>query len=52
MAMASDARDLSDDKSTLVQVMVGAVRHQAITWTNVDQDLCRDVASLEHKSGK
>ena len=25
-----------------------AVRHQAITWTYVDLDLCHDVASLGH----
>ena len=33
--------DLTDDKSTLVQVM-------AITWANVDPDLCRHMASLGH----
>ena len=31
--------NLSDVKSTLVQVMACAIRHQAITWANVDQDL-------------
>ena len=31
--------DFTNDQSTLVQVMVGAVRQQAITWTSVDQDL-------------
>ena len=25
---------------------VGAIRQQAITWTNVDPDLCRYMASL------
>ena len=39
-------QDLSDDKSTLVQVMGGAIRQQAITWANVDPDLCRHMASL------
>ena len=39
---------LTDDKSTLVQVMAGAIRQQAITWTNVDPDLCRHKASLGH----
>ena len=28
--------------------MLGAVRQQAITWTNVDPDLCRHMASLGH----
>ena len=37
---------LIDDKSTLVQVMAGAVRQQAITWTSVDQELQRHMASL------
>ena len=27
--------DFTDDQSTFVQVMTGAVRQQAITWTNV-----------------
>ena len=31
--------DLTDDKSTLVQV---------ITWANVDPDLCRHMVSLGH----
>ena len=38
--------DLTDYKSTLVQVMAGAVRQQAITWANIDPDLCRHMASL------
>ena len=37
-------QDLSDDKSTLVQVM--AVRQQAISWSSVDQDLQRHMVSL------
>ena len=32
--------DLSDDKLTLVQ--------QAITWANVDLDLCHHMTSLGH----
>ena len=44
--------DLTDDKSTLVQVMLGAIRQQAITWANVDPDLCRHVASLGHNELK
>ena len=40
-------QDLTDDKSTLVQVMAcGAVRQQAITWANIDRDLCRQMLSL------
>ena len=38
-------QDLTDDQSTLVQVMAWC-RHQAITWANVDPDLCRQMASL------
>ena len=51
--------NLTDDKSTLVQVMAWCrqatshymsqcwprSRHQAITWANVDIDLCRHMAS-------
>ena len=33
--------DLTDDQSTLV-------RQQAITWANVDPDLCRHMASVGH----
>ena len=39
---------LTDDKSILVQITVCAVRQQAITWTNVDQDQCRHMASSSH----
>ena len=39
-------QDLADDKSSLVQVMAWCVRQQAITWANVDPDLCRHMASL------
>ena len=35
--------DFTNDKSTLVQV-----RHWAITWVNVDPDLCRHIVSLGH----
>ena len=28
---------------------LGVVRHQAITWANVDPDVCRHMASLSHK---
>ena len=40
--------DFTDDQSTFVQVMIGAVRQQAITWTNVDPDLWHHMASLGH----
>ena len=36
-----------DDKSTLVQVIV-TIRHQAITWANVNPDLCHHMAALAH----
>ena len=32
--------DFTDDNSTLVQVVFGAIRQQAITYANVDPDLC------------
>ena len=40
--------DLTDDKSTLVQVMAWC-RQQAITWANADPDLCCHKMSLGHK---
>ena len=40
--------DLTEDKSTLVQVMVGVVRQQAITWANDDSVPCRLMATLGH----
>ena len=39
--------DLTDDKSTLVQVMAWC--HQA-TWAHVDQDQCHHMASLAHNA--
>ena len=39
---------LTDDKSTLGQVMAWGRQAQAITWANVDPDLCRQLASLAH----
>ena len=40
--------DLTDDKSTFgLSNGLGVVRQQAITWANVDQDLCRHMASLD-----
>ena len=40
--------DLTDGKSTLVQVMAWCRQAQAITWANVDPDLCRHMVSLGH----
>ena len=40
--------DLMDDKSTLVRVMLGVIRQQAITWADVDPDLSGHMASLGH----
>ena len=37
-----------DDESTLVQVLLDAVRQLAITRAYVDPDLCRHIASLGH----
>ena len=44
--------NLTDDKSTLVQVMACAIRQQAITWSNVDSILCRHMASLGYNELK
>ena len=38
--------NFTDDKSTLVQVMAWCL--QAITWANIDPDLCCHMASLGH----
>ena len=35
--------DITDDQSILVQI-----RQQAVTWANVDLDLCRYMVSLGH----
>ena len=51
--------DPTDGKSTLVKVMAWRLRQQAITWANVDPNLCHHMASLgnnelnddEHKNG-
>ena len=40
--------DLTDEKSTLVQLMVWCRQSSAITWTNADSDLCRHIALLGH----
>ena len=39
-------QDFTDDKLTLVQVMIVAFRQQAITWTSDDIDLRRHMAPL------
>ena len=39
--------DFTDDKSTLVQVMAWC-RQAAITWANVDPDLCHHMVSQGH----
>ena len=38
--------DLTDDNPTLVQVMAWCRQATTITWANIDQDLCRQMASL------
>ena len=40
--------DLTDDKSTLVQVMACVGRQEGITWANVDPILCRYMVSPVH----
>ena len=40
-------QNLTNEKSTLVQVMSWC--HQAITWANIDPDLCCHMASLGYK---
>ena len=40
------SQDITDDHSTLGRVMAWCRQQQAITWTNVDQDLQRHMASL------
>ena len=42
--LPSDECHWTNDNATLV----GAIRQQAITWTNVDQDPCRHMATLGH----
>ena len=38
--------DLTDDKSTLVQVLAWCHQATSHTWANVDPDLCHQMASL------
>ena len=40
--------DLTDDKSTLGQVMAWCRQATTITWANFDPDQCRHMASLGH----
>ena len=39
---------LIDGKSTLIQIMLGTVRQQAMTWTSVNQDIRLHMVSLGH----
>ena len=41
-------QDLTDDYSTLVQVMAWCCQHQVITWANVDEDLFHHMVSQDH----
>ena len=41
-------QNLSDDKSTLAEEIFGVVRQPAITWANVDPDVCHHMVSLGH----
>ena len=37
--------NITDDKSALLRSWLGVVRHQAITWANVDPNLCHHMSS-------
>ena len=41
-------QNLPDEKSKLVQVMLSAIKQQAIICANVHPDLCRHMTSLCH----
>ena len=41
--------NLTDDKSTLVQVVAWHLQGTTITWANVDPDSSHHMASLRHK---
>ena len=40
--------DLTEDISTLIQLMLGTARQQALTWANVEPGLCRRRGSLAY----
>ena len=44
--------DLTDDSQHWFRKWLGAVKQQAITWDNVDPDLCRHMVSLGHNELK
>ena len=46
IALRKMQKNVNNKKSTLVEIMPGTIRQQATTWTNVDPDLCRQVASF------
>ena len=50
MALIWMSLGFTDDQSTVVQVMAWCRQAKAITWANVDPDLCRDMASVSLKS--
>ena len=41
-------KGVPNKKSILVQVILGDVRQQFVTWANVDLDQCRSMASPGH----
>ena len=43
------SQTLGDKKPALVQV-IGAIKQQALTWANVEPDLCCNMASLRHEA--
>ena len=46
LAIRRMSLDLTDEKSTLVQIMAWCRQATTITWANVDPDLCLHMASL------
>ena len=42
------SKGLTDERSALVMALVVPSDNKAITWANVDSDLCRHMASLGH----
>ena len=46
IALGWMSQNLTNESTVLVQVRLGALSQQVITWTNVDPDLSRHMASL------
>ena len=48
--MKSIPDDTADGKATLVDQLLGAFGQQTMTWTSIDQDLRRHMASQGHNA--